>query len=79
MTKSRAIRVHQNGGPDELRLETIEVGDPGPGEVRIRHTAIGLNFTDIHHRTGRYPGRGFPLIIGMESRGRGGGSRPRRR
>ena len=69
MPESNAIRVHKNGGPEELRLETVEVGEPGPGEVRIRHTAIGLNFTDIHHRTGRYPGPGFPLTIGMEAAG----------
>ncbi len=69
MSASKAIRVHKNGGPEELRFETIEVGEPGPGEVRVRHTAIGLNFTDIHHRTGRYPGPGFPLTIGMEAAG----------
>jgi NADPH2:quinone reductase len=69
MPASTAIRVHQNGGPEELRFETVEVGAPGPGEVRIRHTAIGLNFTDIHHRTGRYSGAGFPLTIGMEAAG----------
>jgi NADPH2:quinone reductase len=67
MAASRAIRIHKNGGPEELRLETVEVGEPGPGEVRLRHTAIGLNFTDIHHRTGRYPGPGFPLTLGMEA------------
>jgi NADPH2:quinone reductase len=66
---SQAIRIHRNGGPEELRFETIEVGHPGPNQVLLRHTAIGLNFTDIHHRTGRYPGGTFPLIIGMEAAG----------
>ena len=70
MPTSQAIRIYKNGGPEELRFETIEVGHPGGGQVLLRHTAIGLNFTDIHHRTGRYPGGGFPLIIGMEAAGR---------
>ncbi len=69
MTPSNAVRIHKNGGPEELRFETIEVGQPGPDEVRVRHSAIGLNFTDIHHRTGRYPGPGFPLVLGMEAAG----------
>jgi NADPH2:quinone reductase len=69
MTKVYAVRVHQTGGPEELRYEQIEVGEPGPGEVRVRHTAIGLNFTDIHFRTGRYPLPSFPHVIGMEAAG----------
>ena len=69
MTQSTAVRIHSNGGPEELRFETIEVATPGPDEVRIRHTAVGLNFTDIHHRTGRYPGPGMPLVLGMEAAG----------
>ena len=68
MPTSKAIRVHKNGGPEELRFETVEVGEPGPGEVRIRHTAIGLNFTDIHHRTGRYPGPDFRSPSGWKPR-----------
>ena len=55
MTRVHAIRVHRTGGPEELRYEEIELGLPGPGEALVRHTAIGLNFTDIHFRTGRYP------------------------
>ena len=51
----QAIRIHEPGGPENMRLESIEVGEPGPGEARIRHSAIGVNFIDIHHRTGRYP------------------------
>jgi NADPH2:quinone reductase len=69
MALSIAVRIHKNGGPEELRVDTVEVGPPGPDEVRLRHTAIGLNFTDIHHRTGRYHGPGFPLTLGMEAAG----------
>ena len=69
MTQSTAVRIHRNGGPEELRVETIDVASPGADEVRIRHTAVGLNFTDIHHRTGRYPGLGMPLVLGMEAVG----------
>jgi len=69
VAQSTAVRIHRNGGPEELRVETIDVGSPGANEVRLRHTAIGLNFTDIHHRTGRYPGPGMPLILGMEAAG----------
>jgi hypothetical protein len=63
MSRVNAVRIHKNGGPEELRYEEVEVGEPGPGEARIRHTAIGLNFTDIHHRTGRYPVAEFPHVI----------------
>ena len=69
MALSHAIRIHKNGGPEELKYETIEVGAPGPEQVLVRHMAIGLNFTDLHHRTGRYPGPGMPLVIGMEASG----------
>ena len=69
MSLVHAIRIHKNGGPEELRYEQVQVGDPGPGEARVRHTAIGLNFTDIHHRTGRYPVPQFPQVIGMEAAG----------
>lgn len=69
MSLVHAICIHKNGGPEELRYEQVQVGDPGPGEARVRHTAIGLNFTDIHHRTGRYPVPQFPHVIGMEAAG----------
>ena len=59
MTSVHAVRIHEYGGPEELRYEEVEVGEPRPGEARVRHTAIGLNFTDIHLRTGRYPVRSF--------------------
>jgi NADPH:quinone reductase len=69
MTKVYAVRIHQLGGPEQLRYEPIEVGEPGRGEARVRHTAIGLNFTDIHFRTGRYPLPSLPHVIGMEAAG----------
>lgn len=69
MTKVYAVRVHQLGGPEQLRYEQVEVGEPRRGEARIRHTAIGLNFTDIHFRTGRYPLPSLPHVIGMEAAG----------
>ncbi len=69
MPRVNAVRIHKQGGPEELRYEAIEVGEPGPGEARVRHTAIGLNFTDIHHRTGRYALPQLPHVIGMEAAG----------
>lgn len=69
MTRSKAVRIHEYGGPEVLRVETVAVGRPGPGEVRVRHTAIGLNFIDLHHRTGRYPSPAFPVQLGMEAAG----------
>ena len=68
MSRVNAVRVHRNGGPEELRYEAIDIGEPGPGEARVRHRAIGLNFTDIHHRTGRYP-LPLPHVIGVEASG----------
>ena len=47
-----AIRCHQTGGPEVLQWESIAVGEPGPGEARVRHTAIGLNYIDTYHRCG---------------------------
>jgi len=69
MPQSHAIRIHQTGGPDVLQYEVIDIASPGPGEVQIRHKAIGLNFTDVHHRTGRYPVPSFPAVLGMEGVG----------
>ena len=65
-----AVRVHQTGGPDVMTWEEVEVGEPGPGEVRIRHTAIGLNFIDTYYRSGLYPApKGLPFIPGNEGAG----------
>ncbi len=66
----KAVRIHQTGGPDVLQWEDVPVGEPGPGEVRLRHTAIGLNFIDVYHRTGLYPLPGLPWVLGMEGAGR---------
>lgn len=63
-----AIQVHRPGGPEELIWEEVEVGDPGPGQVRLRQTAIGLNFIDVYHRTGLYP-QPTPFIPGVEGAG----------
>ena len=61
---TRAIRLHQTGGPEVLELQTVDVGDPGPGQARVRHTYIAVNFIDIYFRTGRYP---LPLPNGLGS------------
>ena len=63
-----AIRVHQTGGPEALRWEEVEVGDPGPGEVRLKQQAAGLNFIDVYHRSGLYP-QPLPFIPGVEGAG----------
>ena len=65
---SRSVRIHAYGGPEQLVLDTVEVGAPGPGEVRIRHHAIGLNYIDVYQRTGLYPSA-LPLALGMEGAG----------
>ena len=65
---TRAIRIERNGGPEELQLVDVTVGEPGPGEIRIRHNAIGLNFIDVYQRTGLYP-LPLPLILGGEGAG----------
>jgi NADPH2:quinone reductase len=64
----RAVRISQPGGPEALTIEAVEVGDPGPGEIRIRHAACGLNYIDIYHRSGVYP-LPLPTGIGMEGAG----------
>lgn len=61
---AKAIRFYETGGPEVLRLETVEVGAPGPGQARVRHTGIAVNFIDIYVRTGRYPS---PLPSGLGS------------
>lgn len=66
--KTHAIRIHQYGGPEVLRYEEVELPEPGPGEVRIRHTAIGVNFIDTYHRTGLYPVEP-PAGLGSEAAG----------
>lgn len=69
LTMVHGVRVHAVGGPDRLKWEEIAVGAPGPGEVRIKQRAAGLNFIDVYHRTGLYPLASLPAVIGMEGAG----------
>ncbi|MER9331859.1 quinone oxidoreductase [Mesorhizobium sp. M0488] len=67
---SKAIRIHAHGGPEVLTYEDTDPGQPGSGQILIRHTAIGLNFIDVYHRSGLYPPPGgFPLVPGGEAAG----------
>jgi NADPH:quinone reductase len=66
---AHAIRVHGYGGPEVLRWDEVEVGEPGPGEVRLRQSAVGLNYIDTYHRTGHYKLATLPAVIGMEGAG----------
>jgi NADPH2:quinone reductase len=66
--KTKAIRIHEYGGPEVLHYEEVEIPEPGEGEVRVRHTAIGLNFIDTYHRIGLYP---LPLPTGLGSEAAG--------
>ncbi|RWM14327.1 MAG: quinone oxidoreductase [Mesorhizobium sp.] len=67
---SKAIRIHAHGGPEVLTFEDVDAGQPGEGQILIRHTAIGLNFIDVYYRSGLYPPPGgFPLIPGGEAAG----------
>jgi len=66
---SKAFRFHQHGGPEVLRLEDVQVGEPGGGELRIRNTAIAVNFRDVLVRRGTHAVKAFPSGIGMESAG----------
>ena len=63
-----AIRLYENGGPEKMQWEEVEVGNPGSGEVRVRNTAVGLNFIDTYHRSGLYPMQ-LPITLGMEGAG----------
>jgi NADPH2:quinone reductase len=66
---TKAIRIHESGGPDVMRWEEVTVGEPGPGQARVRHSAVGLNFIDVYHRTGLYPLPSLPSGIGLEAAG----------
>ena len=66
---TKAIRIHETGGPEVLTWEDVARGAPGLGEVRLRHTAVGLNFIDVYQRTGLYPIGTLPAAIGMEAAG----------
>jgi NADPH2:quinone reductase len=64
----KAIRVHQTGGPEVLKWEDLTLGEPGPGEARVRHTAVGLNFVEVYYRTGLYKAP-LPFVPGSEAAG----------
>ena len=66
---SKAIRLYETGGPEVMKWQEVEIGKPGPGEVHLRQTAVGLNFIDIYHRTGLYSLGQLPATPGMEGAG----------
>jgi NADPH2:quinone reductase len=65
---SKAVQIRRHGGPEEMEIVDVQVGDPGPGEIRIRHQAVGLNFIDVYQRSGLYQ-LPMPLNLGMEASG----------
>ena len=65
----KAIRIHETGGPEVMRWEEVALGDPGPAEVRLRQSVVGLNYIDVYHRSGLYPLPALPAVIGMEAAG----------
>ncbi len=65
---THAIRIHQTGGPEVLKWESVQVGEPGPGQVRLQHRAVGLNYIDVYHRSGLYPVQ-LPATLGLEAAG----------
>ncbi len=65
---AQTIRIHATGGPEVIRFEPVEIAAPGPGQVHLRHAAIGLNYIDVYHRSGLYPLE-LPAVIGMEGAG----------
>ena len=65
---AQAVRIHKTGGPEVLGIETVDVGAPGPGEARVRNTAVGVNYIDTYHRSGLYP---LPLPSGLGTEGAG--------
>ena len=69
---AKAVRYHKQGGPEVMQVDEVPVGEPGPGEVRIRHTAIGVNFIDTYQRSGLYP---MPLPVMARQRRRRAWSR----
>ena len=65
----RAIRIHQTGGPEVLKLEEVDLPKPGKGEVRLRQHAVGVNFIDVYFRNGFYSAPGLPFTPGHEGAG----------
>jgi len=68
MATADVIRIHRHGGPEEMKLESMDLPPPGPGQVQLRQTAVGLNFIDVYTRTGLYPGP-TPAVLGVEAAG----------
>lgn len=68
MSTADVIRIHKHGGPEEMKFEQVDLPPPGPGQVRLRQTAVGLNFIDVYTRTGLYPGQ-TPAVLGVEAAG----------
>ena len=66
---SKAIVVHETGGPEVLKWEEVPDVAPGPGQARVRHTSIGVNFVDVYYRTGLYKAPALPFIPGHEGAG----------
>lgn len=66
---TNAIRIHQTGGPEQMRWEEVTVATPGPGQALLRQTAVGLNYIDVYHRTGLYPVPSLPSVLGLEAAG----------
>ena len=66
---NHALMVHDCGGSEVLQWQELPLVEPTPGEVRIKHSAVGLNFIDIYHRTGLYPGGSLPFVPGLEAAG----------
>ncbi len=68
LTDAKAMRLYETGGPEVMRWEAVEVGEPGPGQARVRHEAVGLNFADTYFRSGLYPAA-LPAGMGVEAAG----------
>ena len=66
---AKAIRIHETGGPEVMRFEDYDPGQPAAGEALVRHEAVGLNFIDVYHRNGTYPLPSLPAVLGMEGAG----------
>ena len=66
---THAIQIYETGGPEVMKWEEVEVGEPGEGQVKLRQTAVGLNFIDVYFRTGAYPQKNLPFTPGMEGAG----------
>ena len=64
----RAVRIEKTGGPEVMSLTQVPTPQPGPGQIRVRHASVGLNFIDVYHRTGLYP-LPLPSGLGLEAAG----------